>query len=153
MAMKKPAYNAFFRAMDRWSEAPTKLLAGQLARSAIAKGLIERQPCACGNPKADAHHLDYTKPFDIEWRCDACHVQLHKCGTHLSDDTKARISAARMGQKASDETKARMSASRTNNPLTIAAASKGGKTSKGRSTQAMSDARKNWWAARKSAQG
>jgi hypothetical protein len=47
--------------------------------NALRDGRIQRQPCeGCANPKAHAHHDDYTKPLDVRWLCAACHSALHK---------------------------------------------------------------------------
>jgi hypothetical protein len=31
----------------------------------------------CGNKKSEAHHTDYSKPYDVIWLCDFHHHQLH----------------------------------------------------------------------------
>lgn len=47
------------------------------ARNAARK--LERLPCeACGTPKAEAHHDDYSKPLNIRWLCPAHHKQWHR---------------------------------------------------------------------------
>jgi len=44
--------------------------ARQAVNNAIRGGKIKRLPCeVCGNPKSQAHHNDYYKPFDVEWLC------------------------------------------------------------------------------------
>lgn len=40
-------------------------------------GKIERQPCACGAEKAQAHHADYSKPLEVTWLCSKCHGLAH----------------------------------------------------------------------------
>jgi hypothetical protein len=66
-------------ARRRWCDAnPEKILADSVARRAIESGKIEKQPCGqCGNPKAEAHHDDYTKPLDVRWLCRRCHRRHH----------------------------------------------------------------------------
>lgn len=45
---------------------------------AIASGKILREPCElCGEGKAEAHHEDYAKPFDVRWLCRRCHRKEH----------------------------------------------------------------------------
>ena len=44
----------------------------------IRKGLIKREPCPCGNPRAEAHHVDYGDPWNILWLCRQCHMRHHK---------------------------------------------------------------------------
>jgi len=37
------------------------------------------QPCAkCGNPITQAHHGDYSKPFDVVWLCAKHHNEHHR---------------------------------------------------------------------------
>lgn len=37
----------------------------------IRRGKIQRQPCEiCGSKEAYAHHNDFTKPLDVQWRCN-----------------------------------------------------------------------------------
>lgn len=39
---------------------------------------LERQPCKnCGEPLAEKHHHDYSKPLDVEWLCQPCHRKMH----------------------------------------------------------------------------
>lgn len=46
---------------------------------AIAAGRLVRQPCAnCGAAKSQAHHSDYSKPLDVRWLCQPCHMKAHK---------------------------------------------------------------------------
>jgi len=48
-------------------------------RQAIVNGEIERKPCEiCGDPDTDAHHDDYSKPFDVRWLCRPHHGTLHR---------------------------------------------------------------------------
>lgn len=57
---------------------PEKVRARKAVRSAIQKGKLERQPCEeCGEPDAQAHHEDYSKPFDIRWLCFKHHREEH----------------------------------------------------------------------------
>lgn len=45
----------------------------------IERGLILKYPCeTCGNIESEAHHDDYTKPYDIRWLCRQHHLQHHK---------------------------------------------------------------------------
>ena len=47
-------------------------------REAIQRGKISRGDCVkCGKPQAQAHHEDYTKPFEIVWLCSTCHAEHH----------------------------------------------------------------------------
>ncbi len=46
----------------------------------IRDGKIKKQPCeVCGTRKLlEAHHKDYSKPFDITWLCNKHHKELHR---------------------------------------------------------------------------
>jgi ribosomal protein S27AE len=45
---------------------------------AIKSGALVRQPCqACGDPKVEAHHDDYSKPLDVRWLCHKHHREVH----------------------------------------------------------------------------
>jgi len=45
---------------------------------AVADGKLERQPCETCGDKGEAHHDDYSKPFDVRWLCRAHHMELHR---------------------------------------------------------------------------
>lgn len=59
---------------------PEKNRARKLVTNAIAKGLLIKQPCKYCNSihKVEAHHLDYTKPLDVEWICKPHHLAWHR---------------------------------------------------------------------------
>src|SRR5688572_18617190 len=60
--------------MKSYAKEPDKPLARRALNCAIKRGEIVRQPCsACGEPNAQAHHHDYSKPFEVEWMCRTCH--------------------------------------------------------------------------------
>lgn len=46
---------------------------------AIRRGQLLRKECEmCGEPKAEAHHDDYSKPLDVRWLCFAHHREWHR---------------------------------------------------------------------------
>lgn len=46
--------------------------------TAIRKGLVTPTPCEkCGQPKAQAHHEDYSEPLRVTWLCLDCHRRRH----------------------------------------------------------------------------
>lgn len=55
--------------------------------NAIRRGKLIRLPCeVCKNPKSEAHHKDYNKPFEIEWLCRIHHRQAdYRDGTKTGD--------------------------------------------------------------------
>ena len=58
---------------------PSKRQAHIATGSAIRDGRLKRLPCEkCGNPKSQAHHDDYSKPFDVRWLCVKHHNEHHK---------------------------------------------------------------------------
>jgi ribosomal protein S27AE len=51
---------------------------------AVKRGeLIKPDKCSmCGEKKIImAHHNDYSKPLDIIWACQACHMKIHRGAT------------------------------------------------------------------------
>jgi len=47
--------------------------------NAIMLGHLVRKSCeVCGTPDAQAHHEDYSKPFEIKWLCPHHHMLLHR---------------------------------------------------------------------------
>lgn len=54
-----------------------KVRANEAVARAIKSGKLVRLPCACGNKKTEAHHRDYSRPFDVKWMCRACHRKTH----------------------------------------------------------------------------
>lgn len=63
----------------RWqSSHPQAVWAWQCLRSALKRGLIQKEPCeVCGHAKVDAHHSDYSKPMAAAWLRRRHHRQLH----------------------------------------------------------------------------
>jgi len=63
----------------KWNEAhPLEMLAHQYVRSALRRGLLQRQPCeVCGEANTDAHHDDYDQPRKVRWLCRRHHKQHH----------------------------------------------------------------------------
>ncbi len=49
-------------------------------RLALKAGFIQKKTTcdACGSEKnVQAHHPDYSKPFDVDWLCSRCHSNNH----------------------------------------------------------------------------
>ena len=60
---------------------PLRKAAHTLTSRAIAKGkLINPKVCSeCNSTETiQAHHDDYTKPFDVRWLCLGCHTKWHR---------------------------------------------------------------------------
>lgn len=56
-----------------------KRKARNILTTALAKGEIQRLPCAvCGSPQSEGHHDDYFKPLEIRWFCHSHHMAEHK---------------------------------------------------------------------------
>lgn len=75
------------RGRSRRQNYPEKVLAGNLLRKAVKAGKMVR-PHKCevcnetpknrlGKPMIEAHHHDYSKPFDVIWLCKLCHAAEH----------------------------------------------------------------------------
>jgi ribosomal protein S27AE len=55
-----------------------KLRCRERCAHAIRTGKLVRLACEkCGAEKAQAHHEDYSKPFDVKWLCSKCHAAAH----------------------------------------------------------------------------
>ena len=72
---------AMMRARKKWEKkAPEKKAAHIILNNAVRGGKIEKPDrCSiCGVlGRIHGHHEDYTKPIDVIWCCQKCHVQLH----------------------------------------------------------------------------
>ncbi len=64
---------------ERWRERnPQKHWAHSALRSGMKRGLVVRKPCeVCGDPKAEAHHDDYSRPLKVRWLCRKHHKEHH----------------------------------------------------------------------------
>jgi hypothetical protein len=51
--------------------------ARQIFTAAIRRGKIKPQPCKVCGEKAQGHHLDYSKPMDVQWLCSKHHGEQH----------------------------------------------------------------------------
>lgn len=56
---------------------PEKRHAQTLLQSAIRWGKMKRQPCEKCGKKAEAHHADYSKPYEVRWLCKQHHEEIH----------------------------------------------------------------------------
>lgn len=57
---------------------PHKAKARQACRGKIKSGEIQKLPCReCGSKNSQAHHDDYSKPFDVIFLCPKHHSELH----------------------------------------------------------------------------
>lgn len=56
-----------------------KRLATWTVKDAIKVGRLTRPiRCLCGSSRnIEAHHVDYSKPLDVEWLCSVCHKARH----------------------------------------------------------------------------
>jgi hypothetical protein len=59
---------------------PSKNKARGILQRAVKSGKVKRCPCeVCGRKtKIEAHHTDYTKPFQVMWLCRKHHSIWHK---------------------------------------------------------------------------
>lgn len=64
----------------RWRLAhPAEYAAQNAVTYALRQGRLKKEPCRdCGNPKAVAHHPDYSKPLDVVWLCHQHHTEEHQ---------------------------------------------------------------------------
>lgn len=64
---------------QRWRQRnPKSYLAHLAVKNALNLGILQRQPCAvCGAEKAEAHHPDYERPYEVQWLCRKHHKAAH----------------------------------------------------------------------------
>ena len=56
-----------------------KVRAHRLVGRALKNGLLLKESCSkCGTIRSVAHHEDYSKPLEIIWLCQRCHVIHHR---------------------------------------------------------------------------
>ena len=57
-----------------------KVYARDMLRCHVRRGHIIRGPCEIAGckKKAQGHHEDYSKPFDVNWLCTEHHNELHR---------------------------------------------------------------------------
>ena len=55
---------------------PQKAQSRHAVSNAIRDGKLIRQPCEVCGGKAQAHHEDYSKPFEIRWLCFRHHREI-----------------------------------------------------------------------------
>ncbi len=66
------------RVQDSSARYPDRLSARQQCALAIATGKLVRESCeVCGAVKTDAHHDDYSKPYEVRWLCQKHHAEHH----------------------------------------------------------------------------
>jgi hypothetical protein len=72
---------------DRWARQrawrqrnPDKRKAHEAVKTALRKGLLVKEPCACGRVDVEAHHPSYDPGavLDVVWVCRPCHRRLHR---------------------------------------------------------------------------
>jgi len=57
---------------------PQKYLkAHDLVGYALRVGRLKRKPCEVCGKRGEAHHDDYTKPYEVRWLCRFHHVHHH----------------------------------------------------------------------------
>lgn len=75
----KERLKAYDRARLQNPVAQWKARARQIARYAIARGRLAKQPCEfCGSDAVQAHHDDYSKPLEVRWLCPRHHAAVHR---------------------------------------------------------------------------
>lgn len=63
-----------------------KKRAHRTVKKAVDAGRLTRKPClVCGNPKAEAHHKDYSKRLDVVWLCRDHHAKVHRKPVETSE--------------------------------------------------------------------
>lgn len=77
MRAKQPQRKAAAREITiRWrAENPAGYAAHIALNNALRDGKITRpEACVCGSAEnLHAHHADYSRPLEVEWKCARCH--------------------------------------------------------------------------------
>ena len=71
---KKWSINKLWRERNKLKRKAHMLMCTEIRAKRIIRGDCE----ICGEPDADAHHDDYTKPLDVRWLCKKHHAEHHK---------------------------------------------------------------------------
>jgi len=75
---QSPAGRAYYQAYLRSPAQHPKVTARRLARYAVSRGQLIRQPCeSCGALTAEMHHDSYLEPLTVRWLCPPCHRRVH----------------------------------------------------------------------------
>ena len=65
-------------AARKWSTANSRLqLVNRRLQRAVRSQKLTPLPCLVCGDNAEAHHPDYSRPFDVVWLCRSHHRQLH----------------------------------------------------------------------------
>lgn len=84
------------RGKERKARYSEKTKARSKVAIAVRAGKLVRQPCEiCREPNAQAHHEDYSRPFDVRWLCQSHHLWWHDEKSEAPIDSW--ISQMRMG--------------------------------------------------------
>lgn len=60
---------------------PERFAARAAVSYAVRVGHLVRRPCeVCGEPRAQAHHEDYSRPLEVRWLCLRHHWAQHQAG-------------------------------------------------------------------------
>ena len=66
---------------------------------AMHDGTLKQEPCElCGDPKAVAHHDDYSRPLDVRWLCRSHHTLVHNALNDERDQSSDGVMAVPHGQ-------------------------------------------------------
>lgn len=77
---RRPQRKTSYATVKAWSRRnPEKVSAHNAVQHGLRTGKLTRKPCeACGDPKSQAHHADYSKKLDVKWLCAQCHKKEHR---------------------------------------------------------------------------
>lgn len=71
-------YAATYQRAKLNPERSARWTARKLARLAVRRGVLIRQPCeVCGAERVEAHHDDYSQPLNVRWLCPTHHREHH----------------------------------------------------------------------------
>lgn len=64
--------------MRQLKKHPNRVKAREEVQKALRSGKLTKKPCElCGDPKVQAHHVNYARPLKVVWLCRSCHDKTH----------------------------------------------------------------------------
>ena len=72
----RACYSEYMRNYFKNEGHKQKRYARTIANKYVAKGIIIKELCQCGN-ESELHHPNYLNPTDVSFLCKKCHAELH----------------------------------------------------------------------------
>jgi len=77
LTRQRPAGYTTTASQKHRAKYPERYKARTAVNNAIRDKRLTKQPCmVCGSKNVEAHHRDYRKPLEVEWRCSKHHLRV-----------------------------------------------------------------------------